>query len=318
MAIRAPFLYAGYFCWDKNSTMKEYNYTDAQLQGLGGATEFVVTSGNFQNYFSATGEPDSYYLQVYVDRAVKLANRLYTMYGKQVWIGTPMVGLENVVPHTSTAYAEVARRMTYFVDNVMTAFGGEATFKARVKGFYMSVEEVYGTFSSISTHPQVSMFQTVSNYVARFGMKMMWSPWWSTRNLENAAQVIHRTNIFDYVFIQPGYYFKDESLNFKANCEAIRTAIQTQKLCYQNKLQIVPNAQITCTKAKIGCQMEIDSKCVAEPYRSRYQHYVDVFGASTGGYTKAGANFGFYFGCPEITSDTGYNAAKAEVSSFFA
>mgnify|MGYP006922420520 CR=1 FL=1 len=45
--------------------------------GLGGATEFVVTSGNFQNYFDATGAPDSYYLQVYVDRAVKLANRLY-------------------------------------------------------------------------------------------------------------------------------------------------------------------------------------------------------------------------------------------------
>ena len=54
MAIRAPFLYAGYFCWDKNSVMTEYSYTDAQLQGLGGATEFVVTSGNFQNYFDAT------------------------------------------------------------------------------------------------------------------------------------------------------------------------------------------------------------------------------------------------------------------------
>ncbi|MDE6589276.1 MAG: DUF4855 domain-containing protein, partial [Oscillospiraceae bacterium] len=191
MAIRAPFLFAGFSCFDKNGTMKEYSYTDAQLQGLGGATEFVVTSGGFQNYFSKTGEPDSYYLQVYVDRAVKLANRLYNMYGKKVWIGTPMVGGKAVVPHEATAYAEVARRMTYFVDNVMTAFGGEATFKARVKGFYMSVEEVYDQFSSISTHPQVSMFQTVSNYVARFGMKMMWSPWWSTRQLENAAKVIH-------------------------------------------------------------------------------------------------------------------------------
>ena len=314
MAIRAPFLYAGYFCWDKNSVMTEYSYTDAQLQGLGGATEFVVTSGNFQNYFDATGAPDSYYLQVYVDRAVKLANRLYNMYGKKVWIGTPTVGLQNVVPHTATVYAEVARRMTYFVDNVMVAFGGEAVFKSRVKGFYMSVEEVYDTFSSISTHPQVSMFQTVSNYVARFGMQMMWSPWWGTRNLENAAQIIHRTNIFDYVFVQPNYYFRDKlPFNFKENCEAVREAVRTQKLCYQNKLQIIPNAQITCHRAKIGCQMEIDSNCVEAADRLRYQYYVDVFGGST----KAGTNFGFYFGCPVSASDTGYNAAKAEVSSFF-
>lgn len=50
MAIRAPFLFAGY--WGGESYTL-YSYTDAQLQGLGSATEFVVTSGNFQYYFNS-------------------------------------------------------------------------------------------------------------------------------------------------------------------------------------------------------------------------------------------------------------------------
>ena len=316
--IRAPFLYAGYFCWDKNSNpMKEYSYTDEQLSGLDNATEFVVTSGNFQSYFQSNGEPDSYYLQVYINRAVALANRLYDKYGKQIWIGTPGVGGTDVVPHTATAYAEVARRMTYFVDNVIAEFGGTDVFNTRVKGVYINAEGVIGTFSSIATHPQVSMFKTLSDYVTNKGKKMMWSPYWSTNNLVNAAQIAHRTSIFDYILIQPGYYFND-AWNAELNCEAIREAIRTQKMCYQNYTQIVPNSQITSTRAKIGCQMEIDQSIVDSPFDSRYQHYCDVFGATTGGYSKANANFGHYFSCPNGEVDSAYTVAKNKVNEFFA
>lgn len=313
MAIRAPFMFAGY--WGGESYTL-YSYTDAQLQGLGNATEFVVTSGNFQHYFNSQGAPESYYLQVYISQAVDLANRLYNMYGKKVWIGTPLVD-EKVLPHNATVFGEVAKRMTYFVDNVMSAFGGLATFKARVNGIYMNSEYIFGTFTSISSHPQVSMFQTLSNYVAQFGLKMMWSPMWSTTSLENAAKVIRQTSIFDYALIQPGYYFDGASYNEK-NCEVVRQDIATQQLWYVNpNVPILPSSAITSWKTVIGCQMEIDDNCLDSAYMARYNHYVSVFNTPITNYTKANANFGFYFGAPTASNTAGYNKAKSMVNQFF-
>lgn len=317
--IRAPFIFAGYF--DANTM---YSYTDAQLSGLGNATEFVISSGSYQGYFDENGKPNSdNSIQNYVVAAANMAKRLYTMYGKQVWIGTPGVGLN--VEYEEGKFKEVGRQMTAFIDKIITQFGSIGlNFNTVVKGIYMHDETVRGAFdatTSVSSNWQISMFETVSNYAASKGKKMLWSPHWGSTNYVRAAYVIHRTNIFDYALIQPGYYFP-QNTGCDHNCEILRTGIAMQRLCYLGGIPILHETAITCTKTVIGCQMENDWRYGVYPdFQQRYQTYVNVFDQAYGAYDKYNANFGFYFGCPSLTDnpieDSGYDAAKAAVASFF-
>lgn len=324
--IRAPFIYAGF-----HREGEEYTYTDAQLSGLNNATEFVICSGSFENYFTDDGEPNvkehetKGYIQQYVEKAADMAKRLYTKYHKQVWIGTPVVG-KNV--KSKAAFEEVGRRMTYFINNITTQFGIIGLdFNTVVKGIYMSDEGVIDEFtasSQVANSPQISMFQTVSNYAASKGKKMLWSPYWGPVNLPRAACVIHRTNIFDYALIQPGYYFNPTGADL--TCESVRTAIAIQRVIYQidkqtHKVQpILHESAITCTKTVIGCQMEIDRKYDGNPtIQEQYKLYETVFNQSAGAYDKYNANFGFYFQCPEFnsTNDPAYNTVRNIVNKFF-
>ena len=319
--IRAPFIYAG-----KNRDGDLYRYDETQLKGLDNATEFVVTAGPYQHYFKATGEPTSD-VQEYITEAVARTKILYNKYGKQVWIGTPAVGEPPIVPHTETVYGEIGKRMRYFIDNLITRFGGTAQFNTYVKGFYISDEGIHDLDSSmpsttpIEDYPQVKMFKTVSDYAAAKGKKMLWSPHWGGTNLVRAAHVIHKTAIFDIALIQPGYYF-NAAYNYQKNCDAVRMMIQTQRMRYQQGMPIVHENDIKCFRTKIGCQMEIDTRGKNQPYSDRYQYYVDTFKDPEkelleGSYRKAEANFGHYFGYPAEGS-AGYDAAKEKVDAFFA
>lgn len=323
--IRAPFIFAGYF---KEGVM--YKYTDDQLSGLNNATEFVISSGAYSGYFDTDGTPNTNgSIQNYVVAAADMAKRLYTMYGKQVWIGTPEVG--NNVSYSKTVFEEVGLRMTYFIDNIITQFSRIGLdFNTVVKGIYMHDEQVIGTFNAstpVSSNWQISMFQTVSNYAAGKGKKMLWSPYWGTENMEEAACVIHRTDIFDYAVIQPSYYFTPNFGN-ELSCDAIRTAIAMQRLCYAGGLPILHETAITNFKTVIGCQMEIDYLYNTDAaYKARYNTYEEVFNQSYGAFNKYPANFGFYFGCPyapgifdpkqEAVVNDGYNVVKAVVNNFF-
>lgn len=321
--IRAPLIYAGY---DAKGDM--YKYTDEQLSGMENATEFVICSGVYDKYFTSDGTPAPDYIQNYVVAATSMAERLYTMYHKQVWIGTPVVGGEDVVPYTQSVFATVARHMTYFIDNIITQFRIKGLdFNDCVKGIYMSDEGVQGEFNAstdISENWEVSMFQTVANYAAAKGKKMLWIPYWGTENLKKVACVIHRTNIFDYALIQPHYYF-DDRYAADLNCAAIRTAIAIQRVCYQGGrddgglgLPILHETSIICTKTVIGLEMEIDYRAVSNPtLMGRYESYEQEFDQTDGAYDKSSANMAFYLGSPQSTTDKDYTVVKNIMNNFF-
>lgn len=330
---RAPFIYAGY-----TYEGTRYSYTDDQLSGLGNATEFVVHPGAFLGCFLNNGDLNGSYVEVCASAAADMTKRLYNMYHKPVWIGTPLVapptqsgGSQYTVQHTKAVYEKITTHMTNFINNVSNKLNGLGlNFNTCVKGIYISDEGIFDTFgfsTSVDKHPQVKMFQAVSDFAAAKGKQMMWSPYWSTANLEKAAHVIHRTSIFDYALFQPGYYFRTENgaepaAKWKLNCEAIRTMIFKQRVCYQNETQILHDSNITCGRTKICCQMEIDQRYTdgSDPqFYNHYNHYEEVFGASVTGYTKAGADFGFYFNWPDPKyTAAAYNTIKSKVNTFFA
>ena len=324
--IRAPFIFAGYF---KEGVM--YSYTDAQLSGLGNATEFVINGGAYSGYFKDDGTPNEIAINNYAASAAQMAKRLYTMYGKQVWIGTPEVWY--TVWKTEAAAKKAGNEIVKFLNTVMDEFVNNGLdFNTVVKGIYMHDENIYEPIDADklpTSNYQVSVFQAISNYAASKGKKMMWSPSWSTTNLNRAARVIHQTNIFDYAVIQPGYFFNSENGN-ELNCGAIRKSIAMQRLCYAAGAPILHESVISCYKTVIGCQMEIDWRYNAvgyEEFKPRYETYETVFNGSYGAYDKYNANFGFYFGCPAVagifnpeqiaTVNEGYDRVKAVVNNFF-
>lgn len=327
--IRAPFIFAGYSGY---SGPDKYSYTDTQLDGLNNATEFVVCSGGYQEYFQENGVPNTQMIE-YMKAAVARAKSLYDKYHKQIWIGTPMIASpvktaynKYAVPLSS--YDEIGRRMTYFVDNVITECRSVGLdFNTCVKGFYMAEETVHDSPTgryTVDGHPQIKMFQTMSTYVAGKGKKMLWSPHWSSDNLFRAGQIIHRTDIFDYVLMQPNYFFCENNAldwqpNWNRNCEAIRNMVKKQRICYQLGTPAVLEKDIVCSKTRIGCQMEIDrnygtTSSKGYKYADLYKHYTDVFGATDGAFTKFGADFGFYLDC---ASAANFETLKAKANEFF-
>ena len=327
---RAPFIYAGY-----TYEGTQYSYTNDQLSGLGNATEFVVHPGAFLGCFLNNGDLNGSYVAGCASAVADKTEQLYKKYRKPVWIGTPLVapptqsgGSQYTVQHTKAVYEKITTHMINFINTVSDKLSGLGlNFNTCVKGIYISDEGIFDTFPSVDDHPQVKMFQAVSDYAAAKGKQMMWSPYWSTANLEKAAHVIHRTSIFDYALLQPGYYFRTENgtepaAKWKLNCEAIRAMIFKQRVCYQNETQILQDSQIICGRTKICCQMEIDQRYTdgSDPqFYNHYNHYEEVFGASVTGYTKASADFGFYFNWPDpkYTADA-YNRIKNKVNTFSA
>jgi hypothetical protein len=327
---RAPFIYAGY-----TYEGTQYSYTNDQLSGLGNATEFVVHPGAFLGCFLNNGDLNGSYVAGCASAVADKTEQLYKKYRKPVWIGTPLVapptqsgGSLYTVQHTEAVYEKITTHMINFINTVSDKLSGLGlNFNTCVKGIYISDEGIFDTFPSVDDHPQVKMFQAVSDYAAAKGKQMMWSPYWGTENLEKAAHVIHRTSIFDYALLQPGYYFRTENgtepaAKWKLNCEAIRAMIFKQRVCYQNETQILQDSQIICGRTKICCQMEIDQRYTdgSDPqFYNHYNHYEEVFGASVTGYTKASADFGFYFNWPDpkYTADA-YNRIKNKVNTFSA
>lgn len=317
--IRAPLIYAGFF-----SENQAYHYDDNQLKGLDNATEFVICSGVYNGYFTSNGQPNSEKIQQYVEAATQMVKKLNGFYSaKKFWIGTPHVG-NNVIYEGNagkSAFTNVGTHIKSFFDSITKCFSQEGlSFSNCVKGIYMDREGIINPFNStiaISGNCEVNMFQTVANYVATKGKKMLWIPYWSDVNdIIKVACVAQRTNIFDYMLIQPGYY---ENANNK-NCEAVRKAIAMQRVCYQNQIPILHEEEITCRKTIIGCEMEIAPNYVSDvSAQERYQTYTTVFNQSYGAYSKYNADFAFYFGCPKIgtTVYPGYDTVKKMVNTFF-
>jgi len=331
MAIKAPLLYAGYQNYNKSSAEVMFNYRDQDITAFSNATEFVLTGGNFQNYFLPDGNADGYYLQVYVAKVAELANRVFNLTGKKVWIGTPSI--MQGFPDSNCDY--LGTIMTYFIDNVIAAMG-TTNFASRVNGIYMNKEMIDAPLpATYMNNKQYAMFNKVSTYVRNKGKKMLWMPFYDyTDSVENIGKIVHRSNLFDYVLIQPTYYFRAN--NNTQNCTVLRKSVAAQKLYYKDaSTQVIQNSQITHTSTKIGVTMEIDRyycrtgnrPAVGTAYDAatqaeliaRNNTYASTFNSTTtSGYSKATTDFGYY--CEHRTgtgADAEYTSLAGVVQSFF-
>lgn len=195
-------------------------------------------------------------------------------------------------------------------------------WKDNIKGFYYSTEEIpyyYTWFKPDKTinfdNPVVKTMLSLSNEIHQvYNKKLMWIPYYGNglgvENYYNKDQFVrigyiaNRTNIFDYVFIQPSYYFKAES----ANIPYVKASTEINAVVDKN-YEIVSG--IKSSKTLIGPEMEIDigydtSVVKDTTYRDRYNQYVKAFSS-----VKSNTPVAFYAGSrDDIFNNVVYNEVK--------
>lgn len=353
MSKKMVFLYTGGSNQFVNGTEVPYvRYTDSDLMNFGAdsskgqVNEFVITGGN-----SLSGKNN---VTAYVQELINLAKRVQSLTGKKVWFGTPRQSDPTSSGTLVSASDAAATNVNTFIDtlktNVITQLGS-AFWNNYVVGFYVNHEHIrhsgdlYGqdvSVNSPSSHPQIRMFQTISNKIHSLNKKILWVPYFGygptyQKTIESIGIVANRTNIFDYVLLQPHYYFQPNT-DIRENLLAIRESIRLNKVVGRKlggSYPVIGGSKTSGTK--IGCQMEVDTNCftgrsaassqdagtaaqVMAAYRVTENCFNNV--ATTGiptvsGYNKANYDFSFYCSVRLSASDPNFIKVQQLINAFY-
>jgi hypothetical protein len=180
-----------------------------------------------------------------------------------------------------------------------------------VSGFYYATEAIvqwYTDFDRTNTvdfgTPVVNNMKYLSDILHPMGKKFLWIPYYrsDSNHVDDVriGYVGNRSNIFDYIIIQPSYYFSEEltsGVNSVLNCVKLNTVVNANG-------EIIGGTKISNTV--ISAELEVDSNVTGAGYYNRYQVYVNAFYP----YRKS-SPFLFYAGDRNSTmTDSVYNKIK--------
>jgi len=195
-----------------------------------------------------------------------------------------------------------------------------------IEGFYFSTEGIpyyYSWFKPDKTidfnNPVVKTMSSLSNEIHQvYHKKFIWIPYYGgSLNLAEyynkdsfvrIGYIANKTDIFDYVILQPTYYFNSDLKNIPI----IKASIENNAVL-DNEQNIIGG--IKSSNTIIGAEMEIDKnyapaagkEAAAKAYGERYQEYVNAFKNAGQKYPVA-----FYAGSrDDLFNDTVYNAVKS-------
>jgi len=200
-------------------------------------------------------------------------------------------------------------------------------WKNNIRGYYFSTEGIpyyYTWFNPNKTidfsNPIVKTMLSFSNEIHQvYNKEFIWIPYYGSSlkvqeyyNKDQAVRIgyiANRTNIFDYIIIQPSYYFKAD----QKNIPVVQNSSKSNMVLDINN-DIVGG--IKSSKTLVGAEMEIDARYntmagnVYKDYKDRYSEYVKAFSA-----LDKETPIAFYAGTrDEFLTDEVYQAVK----SFFA
>ena len=172
-----------------------------------------------------------------------------------------------------------------------------------VTGFYYPNEAIYfyGTqnysYSQLKNQSQIQLLEKLSEYIKNSddvdgATSFAWAPYYGfgphrEKIVETIAYIVDETTIFDYVYIQPHYYFDKD---YKINLQPIYDSVREGRVYGDGGKLIAKNH---LDKTKIGIQMEIDSGYFTDTgKRERYDQTVDKFKELLG----EKGRFSFYMG----------------------
>lgn len=194
-----------------------------------------------------------------------------------IWFSFPMVTFQACAQYYKEPF-------TYMFNQIKSQIGTTAWNK-NVRGFYWGTEAVTSYYTKFDegaagnyyNNRMIQLMADIGNLVHNNNKQFMWIPY-NTKDTQTsslytfirAGYVANKTNIFDYVIIQPGYYQNSDMLN---QLDYVKKSAQNNKF-YNNSGGVVGGTKTSSTK--IGAEMEIDSKIAGSDwkgYNDRYYEY---------------------------------------------
>ena len=249
-------------------------FTDSDWQAIANSpvTDFIIIPKEAAHY----GATEAGYKTNLAPFMIKVINQLVSRKASsKIWIGTPGISSLNY-PSLISSFDPIHKYLSYVRDQV-----GASVWSSNIGGVYMNMEAIYGSvnYSNIYENSCIKLMNDISYSVHNLlKTKFLWIPYYGYGT--NPAEIIKRigyvanTNIFDYVVIQPHYYF-DETV--PENLTGVQHCVRKQTISYRDGLAVTDKTSRTI----IGVEMELSWKvvppnnyadCVA-----RYNEYITAF-----------------------------------------
>ncbi|MBN2853226.1 MAG: DUF4855 domain-containing protein [Clostridia bacterium] len=230
---------------------QDYNEGDFRKMSQSGITDFIILSlNNFdhreENYITMLLPRTLYTIQKIIDEVPEAS----------LYIATPHM---NSMTHPYYFKNSLEKIYRYFLEIEKSL---PEIFDANVTGFYMNTEAIIGEvdYHDLTSNFTVSIMNDLSYRIHEYlHKKFLWIPYYGYG--DNAAEIIKRvgyiantTPFFDYILIQPHYYFDGDS---RKNLDAVFYSVINQKICYRDMVPVIEKT--SNASAEIGFLNELNS-----------------------------------------------------------
>lgn len=279
-------------------------FTDADWQALGNSplTDFIIIPKEASQYGSTEAGYKTKLAPFMVDVINQIVSKNNTA---KVWIGTPGISSLNF-DLANSSLNPIYNYLSEVREKV-----GTTIWNNNIAGVYMNQEAVYGTvdYNNILANSCIKLMSDLSAKVHNsLKKRLLWIPYYGYGT--NAADIIKKigyvadkTDIFDYVVIQPHYYF-DETV--PENLTGVHHCVTKQNICYRDGIAITTKT----SKTIIGAEMELSWRVVPPnnytDFVTRYNEYASAFSEFKGIYPVV-----FYW------DGTLQNALNSRINPFF-
>lgn len=208
---------------------------------------------------------------------INVVNQLVTRKASaKIWIGTPGITSLNF-EIASESIDPIYKYLAYMREQL-----GSAKWSKNIGGVYMNQEAVYGTmnYSDMYANSCVKLMSDLSIRVhSLLNTKFLWIPYYGFGTnyadlIKKIAYVANKSDIFDYVVIQPHYYF-DETV--PGNLNGVQSSVKKQSICDREGVELIAKT----SKTIIGAEMELSWRVVPPnnytEYVTRYNQYLNSF-----------------------------------------
>lgn len=257
---------------------KEDIYTlTAEDLGLESDSEFDLTNAQEKiirdSYVTPADNKSTINQQI--DYEIELAKRILAINpNAKFWFSLP----HTKIIEGATFYAE--HYMDVIYPKVKIAFS-EEEFEKNVGGLYWSTEDAGGNAFDVENqvdfgNPAVKAAKYCSDILHEDNKTLMWIPYTSAgRQYERIGFISNLTDVFDYVYMQPGYLWHAEKEPYVGY---IKSSVEAGAVLNSNGA-IYGGEKKSSTV--IGVEIELDRKVIsgneAEAHMTRYNAYVENF-----------------------------------------
>jgi len=249
--------------------------TQSQI-GSSSSADLAVIKEEYSNRMDLIMNGSARGLDFLVDEYIKNMNTVLSANSKaKIWFSFPDI---DVLP-LSDRYSAVYEQHIY---KALKSKISATVWKENIAGFYYACEGIVQWYTPFNTNNTtdfnnaiVKNMRYLSNVVHADGKRFMWIPYYrssaSHSGAERIGHVANKTDIFDYVIMQPNYYFNEKEAPWMP---LVKASLDSGAVVNYNKYVV---GGTKTSKTIVTAELEIDARVSQSSFKARYDTYVSNF-----------------------------------------